>query len=406
MTSQGRHFEGQIRAGGQELDNPWAEAVFTQVGDEVILTVNQREVARLPEAVISRTEQSDVFLIEGGDQPLYFRPRDPTAFGETVAPPMSTAELIAAASALHPMTRLSSWNRWTSRPSTSRSRSRSMPSRSRRFLPRGGGNGGSSSALLLLLILFLAFCNNDAETGTSTTTTLAPAVTTSIAGTTSVTTVPATTTTVPPTTSTTAATTTSAPATTSTTTPTTTVPPPEPAFGAGNHVVGEEVEPGIYETGIVTTLLGCSWERLSGVSGTPEEVIAGNEVSNHDVVEIMGTDAAFDTNCEAWYPLTELDPLMTTIPEGKWVLGTHIGPARIRRRAATTAPGSVSPVSREPRKKSSPPTSLRERRWSRSIRRHRLQLGRLRGVGAGLGVGLGRGRQPFLPDITVLPFLK
>ncbi|MGH3667911.1 MAG: hypothetical protein ACRDU7_06440, partial [Acidimicrobiia bacterium] len=89
MTSQGRHFEGQIRAGGQELDNPWAEAVFTQVGDEVILTVNQREVARLPEAVISRTEQSDVFLIEGGDQPLYFRPRDPTAFGETVAPPMT-----------------------------------------------------------------------------------------------------------------------------------------------------------------------------------------------------------------------------------------------------------------------------------------------------------------------------
>ena len=97
MTSQGRHFEGQIRAGGQELDNPWADAVFTQVGDEVILTVNQREVARLPEAVITRTEQSDVFLIEGADQPLYFRPRDPTAFGETLAPPMSTAELIAAA---------------------------------------------------------------------------------------------------------------------------------------------------------------------------------------------------------------------------------------------------------------------------------------------------------------------
>ena len=96
------------------------------------------------------------------------------------------------------------------------------------------------------------------------------------------------------------------------------------------------MEPGIYETGIVTSLLGCSWERLSGVSGTPEEVIAGNEVSNHDVVEIVGTDAAFDTNCEAWYTLTAVDPLMTTIPEGKWVLGTHIesghlpGPRRQR----------------------------------------------------------------------------
>ncbi len=68
------------------------------------------------------------------------------------------------------------------------------------------------------------------------------------------------------------------------------------------------------------------WERLSGVSGTPEEVIAGNEVSNHDVVEIMGTDAVFDTNCEAWYTPTEPPEPMTDIPEGKWILGTHIGP--------------------------------------------------------------------------------
>ncbi|HEU5112250.1 MAG TPA: hypothetical protein VFU96_02965, partial [Acidimicrobiia bacterium] len=37
-------------------------------------------------------------------------------------------------------------------------------------------------------------------------------------------------------------------------------------------------------------------------------------------------DAAFGTDCDAWYPLTPLDPLMTTIPEGKWVLGTHITP--------------------------------------------------------------------------------
>ena len=328
MTSQGRHFEGQIRAGGQELDNPWAEAVFTQVGDEVILTVNQREVARLPEAVISRTEQSDVFLIEGADQPLYFRPRDPTAFGETVAPPMTTAELIAAAAPpddatliMEPM----------DEPPIEESIEEPVDAEPVEEVPTPWWQQWwvIVGILLLLLILFLAFCNDDAETGTSTTTTLAPAVTTSVAGTTSVTTVPATTTTIPTTTSTTAATTTSAPATTTTTpatTTTTSVPPPEPAFGAGSHVVGEEIEPGIYETGIVTSLLGCSWERLSGASGTPEEVIAGNEVSNHDVVEIISTDAVFDTNCEAWYPLTPVDPLMTEIPEGKWVLETHISP--------------------------------------------------------------------------------
>lgn len=323
MTSQGRHFEGQLRAGGQELANPWAEAVFAQVGDEVVLSVNQREVARLSGAVVKRTEQSDVFLIEGADQPLFFRPRDPTAFGEAVVPPMTTAELIAAASVppedatlvmapldepaepkpigSEPVEEFTTpwWRQWW-------------------VIVLG---------LLLLLILILAFCNDEPEAGTSTTTTLAPAVTTSVPGTTTATTVPATTT-IPATTTSTAVTTTSASATTTTTSPatTTSVPAPEPAFGAGTQIVGEDVEAGIYETGIVTDLLGCSWERLSGLSGTPEEVIAGNEVSNHDVVEIMADDAAFDTDCEAWYPLTPVDPLMTTIPEGKWVLGTHISP--------------------------------------------------------------------------------
>jgi len=323
MTGQGRHFEGQLRAGGQELANPWAEAVFAQVGDEVVLTVNQREVARLSGATVTRTEQSDVFLIEGAEQPLFFRPRDPTAFGEAVVPPMTTAELIAAASALpedatlvmapldepaepeptgtEPIEEVTTpwWRQWW-------------------VIVLG---------LLLLLILILAICNDEPETGTSTTTTLAPAATTSVPGTTSATTQPVTTT-VPATTTSTAVTTTTTPATTTTTSPptTTSVPAPEPAFGAGTQIVGEDVQPGIYETGIVTNLLGCSWERLSGLSGTPEEVIAGSEVANHEVVEIMADDTAFDTDCEAWYPLTAVDPVMTTIPEGKWVLGTHIAP--------------------------------------------------------------------------------
>jgi len=322
MTSLGRHFEGQLRAGGQELDNPWAEAVFAQIGDEVVLSVNQREVARLPEAAITRTDQSDVFLIEGADQPLYFRPRDPTAFGEAVLPPLSAAELIAAASAppedatliMEPMDELPVEEAIGAEPVEEAP----IPWWRQWWVIVG--------TLLLLLILFLAFCNDEPETGTSTTTTtLAPAVTTSVPGTTTATTLPATTT-IPATTPSTAATTT-APATTATTTTTTaatTSVPPEPAFGAGTLIVGEDVQPGIYETGIVTDILGCGWDRLSGLSGEPEDIIAGNPVSNHDVVEIMADDVAFDTDCEAWYPLTQLDPLMTTIPEGKWALGTHI----------------------------------------------------------------------------------
>lgn len=323
MTSPGRHFEGQLRAGGQELDNPWAEAVFAQIGDEVVLSVNQREVARLPTPVITRTEQSDVVLIEGADQALYFRPRDPTAFAEAVLPPLTTAELIAAASETpedatlimepieepldeapidaEPVDEVAApwWRSWLV----------------------------IIGALLLLLILFLAFCNDDPETGISTTTTLAPGVTSSVPGTTTATTLPATTT-VPATTTSTAVTTTTAPATTTSTAPatTTSVPTPVPAFGPGTQIVGEDVEPGIYETGIVTDILGCGWDRLSGLSGEAGDIIAGSPVENHGVAEIMATDAAFDTDCEAWYPLTQVDPLMTTIPEGTWVLGTHITP--------------------------------------------------------------------------------
>jgi hypothetical protein len=90
--------------------------------------------------------------------------------------------------------------------------------------------------------------------------------------------------------------------------------------------VGEDVEPGLYETGIVGGLFGCYWERLSGLSGELEDIIANANVVNHDVVEIMEGDAAFATDCDAWFPLTDLDPLLAAIPEGKWVLGTHILP--------------------------------------------------------------------------------
>ena len=325
MTSQGRHFEGQIRAGPEELANPWAEAVFAQVGDEVVLTVNQREVARLSGAVVKRTEQIDVFLIEGADQPLYFRPRDPTAFEEAVVPPMTTAELIAAASAPPPQ------------DATLVMPPIDEPAEAEPIEPEPVEEVPAPwwrqwwvivLGLLLLLILLLAFCNDEPEAGTTTTTTLAP-VTTSVPGTTSATTEPVTTT-VPATTTTTttAATTTTAPEATTTTSPatTTSAPAPEPAFGAGTQIVGEDVEPGIYETGIVSGLFGCYWERLAGLSGEFDDIIANGNVSNHDVVEIMTDDAAFGTDCDAWYPLTPVDPLMTTIPEGKWVLGTHITP--------------------------------------------------------------------------------
>jgi hypothetical protein len=132
-----------------------------------------------------------------------------------------------------------------------------------------------------------------------------------------------TTTEVPETTTTVMATTTTTGApTTTTTTPT----GPEPAFGSGTQVVGEDVQPGIYETGILREGLfdGCYWERLSGFSGDFEEIITNNNVIVHDVVEIAGSDVGFDSDCSEWFELTPLDEPLATIPQGKWVIGVQI----------------------------------------------------------------------------------
>jgi hypothetical protein len=128
-----------------------------------------------------------------------------------------------------------------------------------------------------------------------------------------------TTTTAAPTTTTTAA-----PATTSTTLP----PEPEPVFGSGIQVVGEDVRPAIYETGLLGEDIfdGCYWERLSGLSGEFDDIIANNNAVVHDVVEIAGSDTAFDSDCDSWYELTPLDEPLTAIPQGKWVVGVHFQP--------------------------------------------------------------------------------
>lgn len=156
-----------------------------------------------------------------------------------------------------------------------------------------------------------------AAESTTTSSTFATTTSTMSEGTTSTSAPQTTTTAAEPTT-----TTTSAPTTTSTTLP----PGPEPAFGSGIQVVGEDIQPGVYETGLLGegAFDGCYWERRSGFSGDFDELIANNNAVVHDVVEIMDSDAAFDSNCDAWYALTPLDTPLGVIPQGKWVVGAHI----------------------------------------------------------------------------------
>jgi hypothetical protein len=323
MTTPAREFPGHVQAGGEASGAPWAEATFIKVEDEVAILVNETEVARLTSPRITDTGTNDFFLIEGADEPLFFRPRDPEAFRAAVLPPQTTAEKIAAATAVSAAADETMVMDTVPEPGPAGEGEAIEPAAEDQPSTPAWVWWVLAGLALLILILVLAFCGDEGEVATSSTTT------TSIASTS---TVPATTTSAPATattsqaatTTTAAATTTTAAATTTTPAATTTSSLPEPAFGSGTHIVGEDIQPGIYETGIVTELLGCEWQRLSGTSGAPDEVLATGQVANHDVVEILADDAAFDTNCEAWYELSGIDRPMTTIPEGKWVVNTHI----------------------------------------------------------------------------------
>ena len=168
---------------------------------------------------------------------------------------------------------------------------------------------------------------------TTTTTTLPPTTTTTtLPPTTTTTTLPptTTTTTLPPTTTTTTlpptTTTTTLPPTTTTTTTTTTVPP-LPGFGPGTQLVGADLDAGRY---IAENVSGCYWERLSGVGGTFDEIIANDNVDGRAIVDISGEDVAFNsTRCGDWVIVQPVeDPPSSTMGQGSWQVGIDIAPGR------------------------------------------------------------------------------
>ncbi|MDQ1105439.1 hypothetical protein [Nocardioides zeae] len=68
--------------------------------------------------------------------------------------------------------------------------------------------------------------------------------------------------------------------------------------GDGIYVVGDDIQPGTYrsEGGDY-----CYWERLSGLSGEFDDLIANDNVTGPAIVSISPGDAAFSTNrCGTW----------------------------------------------------------------------------------------------------------
>ena len=106
--------------------------------------------------------------------------------------------------------------------------------------------------------------------------------------------------------------------------------PPPPATGTlfpGTTLIGAGAPAGRY---IAQALSGCYWERLSGLGGTLNEIIANDfqSFAGPAIVDIRPTDLAFkfDADCRTFKPYTPPASASATITQGAWVVGSDIQP--------------------------------------------------------------------------------
>ena len=75
-------------------------------------------------------------------------------------------------------------------------------------------------------------------------------------------------------------------------------PTPEPGYGDGTWIVGAEITPGTYAAPGSDL---CYWARLSGFSGSLDEIIANELGSGRQIVTIDPEDSGFETRgCGTW----------------------------------------------------------------------------------------------------------
>lgn len=154
---------------------------------------------------------------------------------------------------------------------------------------------------------------------------------------------------------------------TSVSTPASVIKPagPQTAFGAGQYRVGTDILPGRYYS---STSGGCEWERQSGFSGTPGDVIASGYIAfaaSQVVVDIAPSDVGFkvDSDCTGWSQTPVMSPPAGTITPGWWVVGAQVAPGTYR-----AEPVSVGCYWQRLRDFSGTPDSVLSEEWVGSIR--------------------------------------
>ena len=123
---------------------------------------------------------------------------------------------------------------------------------------------------------------------------------------------------------------TSTPYPTPTQAPTATPDPIQSAtLGPGTYEVGVDLEPGIY-AGIAGPglLSSCYWERLKGVSGNFEDIVANDIPVGQFYVKVLPSDAFLKVGCSIlpleWWPAPETH--LSEIDAGTYIVGRDISP--------------------------------------------------------------------------------
>lgn len=112
----------------------------------------------------------------------------------------------------------------------------------------------------------------------------------------------------------------------------------------GTHIVGEDMDPGIYWGTAGEDILGsCYWARLSDLSGELDAILANDNAVGQFYVEVKEADVAFETDCELIYleyaPVPE-NRNPETIDPGVYLVGRDIQPGRYRGEAGEDILGS------------------------------------------------------------------
>ena len=122
-----------------------------------------------------------------------------------------------------------------------------------------------------------------------------------------------------------------------TATPTLT-PTPKASLNPGTYQVGVDIQQGVYAgktgTGMLDT---CYWERLSGVSGEIDDIVANDNAIGQFYVEVLPSDKYFKVDCEITPIKKWLSPkeLISEVEPGTYLVGRDIAPGTYRGEAGT-----------------------------------------------------------------------